>query len=540
MKIKTEPIEVWSEYRDGVAYNDNINLYETIKRNERFMNGDQWNGVNAPDLDKPVFNILRRVGNMKLAFIMTDDIAVHVRPFYDDGTADEDMKIISNEVEKAIEYTQLKKENRDALRNGYVQGDGCIHFFFDMSKKTGTAAVGLIGAESIDNTNIFFGNPAEDKVENQPYIIVLMRRDIDEVRKEAIQNGMSELEAEGAIVPDADSNMLNEEHLNNDLVSVLVKYWKEDEHVYSCTVTREATIKAAHDTGLELYPIAFMNWEKVANSYHGQADVTCLIPNQIGLNKIFAMQMEYVKKLAFPKLIYDKNRFPKGFSNKIGEAIAVNGNVNEACTNAFRMPDLDASIMGLTDAIYKYTQETMGASDATLGNVRPENTSAIIATQNATTAPLSLVRSNFYQFVEDSVRIIIDFMCAYYGTRTVVVEKKTINEQTGAEEMKKKLSLFDFASLKKYALNLEVNIGASSYWSEIMQLQTASNLLTAGIFTDYEQYVESIPDAYLKNKGKILESIRAQKQQAQQMQTPPAAPLQQTTPLSAGEKQFTM
>ena len=102
--------------------------------------------------------------------------------------------------------------------------------------------------------------------------------------------------------------------------------------------TKEQFLKEPFDTGLTLYPVAYFNWERVKNSYHGQAPVTELIPNQIFINKCYAMGMDYVKKLAFPKLIYDINRLPNGFSNKIGEAICVEGGINDAVASAFKMP----------------------------------------------------------------------------------------------------------------------------------------------------------------------------------------------------------
>ncbi|MFQ7004766.1 MAG: hypothetical protein ACLRRT_14530 [Ruthenibacterium lactatiformans] len=43
----------------------------------------------------------------------------------------------------------------------------------------------------------------------------------------------------------------------------------------------------------------------------------------------------------------------------------------------------------------EYTRDTMGASDAALGNVTPDNTSAIIAVQKATSMPLELQRQDF-------------------------------------------------------------------------------------------------------------------------------------------------
>ncbi|MFR1356156.1 MAG: hypothetical protein ACLSBB_02370 [Ruthenibacterium lactatiformans] len=73
----------------------------------------------------------------------------------------------------------------------------------------------------------------------------------------------------------------------------------------------------------------------------------------------------------------------------------------------------------MIDKVIEYTRDTMGASDAALGNVTPDNTSAIIAVQKATSMPLELQRQDFYCFVEDSVRIWMDMMAQNYGVRMV-------------------------------------------------------------------------------------------------------------------------
>ena len=60
-----------------------------------------------------------------------------------------------------------------------------------------------------------------------------------------------------------------------------------------------------------------------------------------------------------------------------------------------------------------------------LGNVRPDNTSAIIAVQQAAAVPLELQKRAFYQFVEDYVRVMIEIMSVDYGTRIVNVDEGT-------------------------------------------------------------------------------------------------------------------
>ena len=78
MKIKKTPSEIWTEYQRGITYNTGIGLYDNVERNNNFYNDKQWEGVNAPDLDKPVFNFLKTVVNYYIAMLISDDIAVNV------------------------------------------------------------------------------------------------------------------------------------------------------------------------------------------------------------------------------------------------------------------------------------------------------------------------------------------------------------------------------------------------------------------------------------------------------------------------------
>ena len=177
-----------------------------------------------------------------------------------------------------------------------------------------------------------------------------------------------------------------------------------------------------------------------------------------------------------------------------------------------RAPDFSSQVLQLIDTTIERTRDFLGASDAALGNVKPDNTSAIIATQQATAIPLELQRLNFYDFVEDSVRILIDMMSHDYGTRKVMAEM---------EDGSKQLVDVDFSVLQNLNYDLNIEIGRTNYWSEIAQTTTMDNLLNKGVLTDIELYLESIPDSAVSNKAQIIENVRKkmleQQQQAQAM-----------------------
>jgi hypothetical protein len=172
---------------------------------------------------------------------------------------------------------------------------------------------------------------------------------------------------------------------------------------------------------------------------------------------------------------------------------------------------MSPQVMEVVDRTVAMTRDFMGASDASLGNVKPDNTSAIIAVQQASEIPLELKRMGFYQFVEDYVRIIVDIMRADYGIRLVKAEVPAVSqsETSGLPPSGPVYSVFpfDFSTLEYLDLELRVDVGAAAYFSELMQIQTLDNLYEKGIITDPADYVRNIPDKYLKGKNKLIEKL---------------------------------
>jgi hypothetical protein len=301
--------------------------------------------------------------------------------------------------------------------------------------------------------------------------------------------------------------------LSDDKTTVLIRFWKsrETKTVWAVETTKSMIVRKPWDTGLSLYPVTWLNWDFVQDSYHGQAMITGLIPNQIFINKLFAMSMISLMTTAYPKIVYDKTRIQK-WDNRVGAAIAVSGGDVGSVARIIDPAQISPQIAQFIGLAVNYTQTFLGATDAALGEARPENTSAIIALQRASAVPGELTRQNLYESLEDLGRIYIDFMANHYGLRKVLVDQPDGFSGTaaaaGLQSTEKLPVSFDFAQIRALCLSVKLDVGASAYWSEIASLQTLDHLLTQGKIS-LTDYLERVPNGYISKQQELLDKLRA-------------------------------
>lgn len=512
--------KVYSLYTKGVGFNQQIELYQNVENNENFYVGKQWEGVQSNGNPTPVFNVVRRVTSFQVSKITADNFTIQTKPLnaiatYDGVTGKFSVEQICDIVNKQfaglIERNKLVSLNREFVRNAAVDGDACLYSWFDTEVETGQEAKGDIRTEIVENTRVYFGNQNDKSVETQPYIILQMRWQLDKAKRYAKDNGISDVEQ---LKTDQEMQGNYYDTLTDDKVTVLVYFAKDPDTgtVWSGKYTQNMTLEKLKDTGMKRYPIVWMPWDYVQNCYHGYSLVEQVIPNQVYINQLFAMTLRSLMSTAFPKIIYDKSRI-RNWDGGVGRAIAVNGggdinNIARVMDPATISPQVSQFIQMAID----YTQSLMGASDSALGDGRADNTSAIIALQRASDAPMELIKNNVYQALEDLAYIYLDMMRVYYGQRITQV-KMLSNAQLNNQPLGMVLpqqdfeERFDFGTLNNVVLNLTVDVGASSYWSEITTTQTLDNLLMQKVIT-LDEYLERLPDGFVSMKQELIDKRR--------------------------------
>ena len=488
----------WKLYEESERFNSAIDLYDTVRVNENFYIGKQWEGVRSNGLPTPQFNFLKRVVGFIVATITTDDVKVTATPLAATAGTEaliEPARIVNEEFEAITERNNIPSLLREYARNAAVDGDGCLYSWWDPDMETGQEARGGIRTEVIENTRVRFGNPNDRQVQSQPWILITRQSMVREAKLRARENGMADWDA---IQPDGEEQSMDAVKRCGDKVTELLLLWREEDsgEIWAFETTRYCALREPYSTGVRLYPLCWLNWDYVADCYHGQAMITGLIPNQIFVNKIWAAVMLANQRGAFPKVIYDKTRI-KNWDNRVGAAIGVSGGDVSTVARNMDGSSVSPQIPKILELAVEMTEQSLGATSVALGDTRPDNTSAIIALQRAAATPSEMTKQNLYKSVEDLYRIYLEFMGSFYGRR--LVDMETPEQLRGVfdfagREMPPEISMaFDFSLLRQHPMTLKLDVGASSYYSEIASMQTLDNLLTGGHITAL-QYLERIPD----------------------------------------------
>ena len=552
--VKLNTKDIWSEYESGQQYKNSIGdkgIHDQARINERFFVGDQWHGVNAGN-EKPLTrrNIIKRIGEYKMATIGSAPIAVNysaegvpdtadvnqgndIRAQLIGGqvpqgnTTDAEVSVVMNALTDYFKITaeRLKYDDKkdQLLRNAYISGTGILYTYWDSSIRTGLyadegrtmAITGDIACEVLDIENVVFGDPNDEAVESQPYIIIARRLDIDAVRREAEKYG----QATDEIVPDGANGYYRnagdrgeDEPADSKRVTVVTKLYKKYDKEGNCTVwgktvTETAVIRPEWNLLIHRYPIAKFAWERRRSCAYGDSEITYQIPNQIALNQAHSISVWAMQNTGMPKTIINGDLIPDGISNDPAEVVKIYGSA-EDLMSAIRYvapPNYGAAFINFTDAFAQNVLSDNGANDAALGNLRPYNATAIVQAREAAIAPMQMYQNRFYSTNEDVARIWADFWITMYGRRSI-----KINRGGRTEYM-----LFDSERYKDLVITAKIDVGASTLWSEAVSISNLGNLLTAQQIS-FIEYLERIPKGLIPDVSGLINSRKQQEQQAQQ------------------------
>ena len=510
-----EPEEIWSRYQAGINFKSVIGLYDTVARNERFFAGDQWAGVQAPDLPKPVVNFIKRACQQRIAEVCANPVRVVFSaadyPALAGGTqeiellTDSQTQVLNAVFEADWERMKMDAVNLDGLQDACISGDYILYDYWDAGAFTGQAAKGRVEVETIDNVNYYPGNPNERRVQKQPYIILARRELVSDVAAQAERNGRpADVTLIGA---DADTYTQSGDMSRRELSDrgagkciTLLMMWRDGEtgHIFARKTTRSAVVRDTWDTRLTRYPIAMMNWELRKNCCHGCAEITGLVPVQRYVNQMYAMAMLFTMQSACPKPLFNQGMI-KAWSTAIGTAVPVNGDIN-AAAKYMDPPKIAEDAFTLPEKLIDRTMEMLGVTDIELGNVNPANASALALARKASVVPIGTIQTRFYAMMDNFARNWLDMMMAY----CTVPRWQRVGPAGRAKAV-----VFDASQLRQKLWSVRIEVGAAELWSEMASVQALSTLFNSGALSPV-QYIERLPAGYLPQRESLLAQLSQQ------------------------------
>ena len=516
-KDKPDHVVAYEFYEKGLKYNDQINLPETVKNNENFFIGKQWEGVESNGLPTPQINILKRVTQYVVAVITSDNIKVNaslMANLPDKANVKLLTQVVNREFSAIFERNKTPYMVKEYARNAAVDGDGCIYAYFDPKAETGQPSKGQIRHEIIENTRVFFGNPADRLVQDQPYIIIAQRKPVRVVKLEAKRNKVKDWDT--IHDDEEEDNHVDAQKWTDGNTTLLTIFWRDDEtgHIWAFKYTRECAVREPWDTELTLYPIVWLNWDYVQDSYHGFGMITPLIPNQVFINKSYAMSMLTMMREAGGKIIFDKTRI-RQWDNRVGGAIGVPGDPTNA-VKAVESPRMNPQVAEYIKLTTEETEKSQGATAVAMGDTRPDNTSAIVALTRAAQTPHDITKHNIYNSIEELSRIDLELMSVHYGKRYVdrpITPEERLMAEVGQNvdptiEIPNEVpELFDVSVLKSHPFTIKLDVGASSYYSEMAATKTLENLLMNGFITPV-QFLERISDDNMPERLALIDEMK--------------------------------
>lgn len=568
-----DPVRVEREYRQGIEYKTSLGregLYKQNKKNERFWAGDQWAGAQTGN-DRPLLqhNVIRRIGDYKMAMVAGADVSVSYSadgvPYTEasrQSIAEERDRLAAGEDEELAALTEsdrinlimgamsdyfrvtaerLKFDDKKSavLRNAYIGGTGVLYTYWDERVRTGLYAdegrtapiTGDIRCEVLPIENVYFGDTAGRDVQEQPYILIAQRRSVEDIRREMRRAHRPAAEIE-SIAADADKEYEAGDRADKEpgeekkavCLTKLYREWNDDGTSYrilAVVTCGKATVRKAWDTRLRLYPLAVMRWEERQSCAYGDSEITNLVPNQIAINRANTAAAWAVMSLGMPKMIVDKDLVTNEVTNDPGEIIGVygSGGSPSQAISYVTPPNFSPQFEQLISSLIANTLSQSGANDAALGNMRPDNMSAIIAVRDAATMPMQLLQNRFYSFVEDVARIWAEFWVTMYGKRQI-----RISDRRGDWYLP-----FDGAQYHDLLISTRVDVGAAGIWSESQTIATLDNLLGAKII-DPLQYLERLPRGIIPDQSGLVREYReAQERAAAQAAVRPEQQTEQQT-----------
>lgn len=516
---------IWKLYQKGIDYINKINLTNKTDKCHRMYNGDQWYGLKSGGEELPMLNFIKGVVKYKVATVAQNTMSAVYTPIGKrDEVAVKACEALNTHFQVMWERAKMDKFSWAIIKDACIGADGYIYF----------GGADVSEAQLINNVNVLLGDEQSSDMQEQPYILLVERLFVKDIRKEAERNGVKKDEIDLIVSDEELSNQLGDkqelDYSTDDgkCTSVLYMYKDEDGFVHFAKSTQNVVYKPdekivaklpngeASNVGLTMYPIVNFVWEDKKGSARGCGDVEHLIPNQIELNKTLARRAIAIKQCAFPKIAYVENAVSNPEQlEQIGTKIGIKDGNAQNIQNLITY--LNPSVVSpdaknFTDELLTMSKELAGAGDAAMGQVDPTQASgtAIIASRDQAALPLNEQVARYRQFVEDVANLWYDIWKAY-NPNGLEVETQ---DNAGNEVME----IIPSDVLDEMMINVRIDVSQNNPFSKYAQEQAIMSLFSSQAIS-FDEMVAALDDDSVAPKGKLQDIIDKRGEQEKMMNT---------------------
>lgn len=486
---------------NSLRYKDQLNLPKKWAENENFKLGEQW----APATEKtknfprPVLNFCSYIVDHKTASIMSENVRMVFTSQGNQELGDD----FTNFAEREYERMKIDDLNSKILDDSAVKGVGISYFYIQPS----VDGIVKLQGEQIDPVNFHCSNPKENNVQKQAWNIVVQRLPLQDVLDMAEINGVK-------VDLSADKEVLGSEYANKDIdidgieKVNLINFFYRDRNsgkIHLIKTVANQIIVPDIDLGINRYPFAVMQWANKTEDFYSKAELDFIKANQRQVNTLMGLQLMNIQLSGFPKMWSKKGALnPKSVKGNIGEILIDNSQSNGLNFGWLQPAPLDNFATVLQDNLINHTKALNGAHDSDTGAAKADNATAIMLLQKQSATALGKLKKKFYQYIEDIANIWLEFFCNYY----IIDREYTFINNFGVEETK----IFNAGTTDIDALNVKIDVGVSSQWSEEFTLNSLDKFLQMGLI-DFKTYLKYIPANVVPFKESLLKEMQAREEQ---------------------------
>ena len=503
--------EIWELYEKGKNYMRQLKVFSDTDLNYRMYGGNQWEGAKIEGIEQAQYNFIETIVNYKVSTINQNLWAMNFSSENFDRafrkTAEETCDLLNRKARKVWEKDQMDSKIRVASDDSAINDEGIIYVDYDEEEQSPKN-------ELINKNDIQYGNEQSSDIQSQPYIVISQRKSVIEVENMARAEGLSEEDLR-YIIGDTDTAEQPGEDAKiekDNMVTVVIKMWKEKGTVWFAKSTKYLDIVKPSDTGLTLYPVAHFPWKEKKGSARGEGEVRQLIPNQLELNKTLARMLLSIKQCAYSLKVANMEKISNPSAlGQVGGIIKTRGNVEDVSKifTYIQPASMSTDVSKLINDLISITRELKNASEIATGGINPEDASgkAILAVQQASQQPLVKQLTGLKKFIEDLARIWLD-MWTVYTPDGMVLEEEIKDEKTGETY----IQTVDVPAsvLQNLKGTVKIDVTPKGAFDKYAQELSLENLLKAGFFApqmvgQLKIYANALPDDSTMPKQKLLD-----------------------------------